>query len=137
MSYFDTKQAFLQQLQTVVSVDDIAFENRDFDPANKTLWYGAYFIPATTEALGKTTSDCDDQRGIFQVSVFVPLNNSNYDNIQLQAIDTVLSAFKYNQEIMYNTQTVYISDSTVNNGFENESWFKRDVSIEYMTFSQR
>ena len=28
-------------------------------------------------------------------------------------------------------------ESTVNNGIENESWFKRDISINYLTFSTR
>ena len=56
MSYLNTSQALLQQLATVVNENDIAFENSDFDPSNKSLWYAAYFIPATTEALGKTIS---------------------------------------------------------------------------------
>ena len=30
MSYLDTKQAWVQQLLTVVSADDIAFENKKF-----------------------------------------------------------------------------------------------------------
>lgn len=137
MSYLDTKQALLQQLLTLVSDSDVTFENKDFDPANKTLWYAAYFIPATTDTTGKTLASSDEQRGIFQVSVSIPLNDSNFDNAQLSAIDAILSGFRYSDSLVYNGQTVDILESTVNNGIENESWFKRDISINYLTYSGR
>ena len=62
--------------------DDVAFENYKFDPANKDLWLAAYFIPATTEAMGKTDASGDEQRGIFQISVFIALGNV-FDETQL------------------------------------------------------
>jgi len=137
MSYLKTKQALIQQLKTVVSVDDVAFENKKFNPANKSLWYAAYFIPASTEIMGKTIASSDEQRGIFQVSVFVAINDGDYDTAQLQAIDDVLTGFLYNTSIVYNGQQVDILSSTVNNGTESEAWFQRDISINYLTFSAR
>ena len=138
MSYLDTKQALIQQLLTAgINPSDIAFENKNFDPKNKSLWYSAYFIPASTDMMGKTQMSSDEHRGIFQVSVFVKLNSTTFDNTQLTAIDSVLSVFKYNTKTVYNTQTVSILSSTVNNGVETESWFQRDISINYLTFSTR
>jgi len=141
MSYFKTKQALITQLLGAsipnITSSDIAFENKDFDPANKSLWLACYFIPATADSMGKTSASSDEQRGVFQVSVFTSLNNNDYDNAQLQTIDSVLSAFQYNSSTVYNNQKVDILESTVNNGTENESWFKRDISINYLTFSTR
>lgn len=141
MSYFKTKQALITQLLGAsipnITSSDIAFENKDFDPANKSLWLACYFIPATTGMMGKSSTSSDEQRGVFQVSVFTSLNGNDYDNAQLQTIDSVLSAFQYNSSTVYNTQKVDILESTVNNGIENESWFKRDISINYLTFSTR
>lgn len=141
MSYFKTKQALITQLLAAsipnITSDDIAFENKDFDPSNKPLWLALYFIPATTGMMGKTPASSDEQRGVFQVSVFTSLNNNDYDNVQLQIIDSILSAFQYNSSTVYNNQKVDILESTVNNGTENESWFKRDISINYLTFSTR
>lgn len=141
MSYFKTKQALITQLLGAsipnITSGDIAFENKDFDPANKSLWLACYFIPATADSMGKTSASSDEQRGVFQVSVFTSLNNNDYDNAQLQTIDSVLSAFQYNSSTVYNNQKVDILESTVNNGTENESWFKRDISINYLTFSTR
>lgn len=141
MSFFDTKQALLTQLinnlPSGLTANDVAFENKNFNPANKPLWLAAYFIPATSDILGKTPSSNNEDRGVFQVSVFVSLNNESYDNTQLQAIDELIAAFKYNTQMMYNTQTVQALESTVNNGTENESFFKRDISVNYLTFSTR
>ncbi|PHS21820.1 MAG: hypothetical protein COA84_14925 [Robiginitomaculum sp.] len=141
MSYFQTKRAMtthlLNNLPTGLTSDDVAFENYKFNPANKSLWLAAYFIPASTESMGKTVGSGDEQRGIFQVSVFVALNSNKFDEVQLQAIDELISAFKYNTQMVYTTQTVQSLESTVNTGSESEAWYQRDISINYLTFSTR
>jgi len=38
---------------------------------------------------------------------------------------------------VYNGQTVSILESTVGDEIEVESWVKRDISINYLTFSTR
>ena len=115
----------------------LTFNGSPIDISNKSLWLACYFIPATTDMMGKSPTSSDEQRGVFQVSVFTSLNGNDYDNAQLQTIDSVLSAFQYNSGTVYNDQKVDILESTVNNGIENESWFKRDISISYLTFSAR
>jgi len=141
MSYLDTKQALIQKLSGVVitgiTADDISYENSGFDPTGKAQFLAAYFIPATSDIMGKTSTSGDEQRGIFQITVFVRLNSGVYANQQLQIVDDILSGFVYNSTDVYNGQTVQILESTVNGGSENEAWFKRDVSINYLTFSER
>ena len=141
MSYLDTKQALIQKLIattiTGITAADISYENNDFDPSGKSKFVAGYFIPATSEILGKTGASGNDDRGIFQVSVYVKLNGGTYDNDQLQIVDDILSGFLYNTTTVYNSQTVQILESTLNAGTENESWFKRDISINYLTFSER
>lgn len=141
MSYLDTKQALITQFLaasvTGLTVNDIAYQNKFFDPANRSLWVALYFIPATSQMMGKSTIDKNEDRGIFQVSVFVSLDNPEYDNAQLTAIDQILTGFQYNSSTVYNGQQVDILDSTVNQGADSESWFQRDISINYLTFSNR
>ena len=95
MSYFETKRAMttqlLNNLPSGVTSNYVAFENYKFDPANKSLWLAAYFIPASTENMGKTDASGDEQRGIFQISVFVALNSNDFDKAQLEAIDELIS----------------------------------------------
>jgi hypothetical protein len=139
MSYLNTKQGLIKKLldSRIVASSDIAFENENFDPAGKDYYLAAYFIPASTDMMGKTQQSSDEQRGIFQVSVFVSLNSGEYDNTQLQLVDNVISEFSYNSSIVYNGQKIDILNSTVNSGVTLDSWFKRDISINYLTFSER
>jgi len=139
MSYLDTKQALIKKLidANIVPISDIAFENDNFNPKGKVLYLATYFIPASTDMMGKTSTSNDEQRGIFQVSVFASLNSGEYDNEQLQKIDEIISEFSYNSSVVYNNQKVDILSTTVNSGVTLDAWFKRDISINYLTFSNR
>jgi len=137
MSYFDTRQALIQRLIntsiTGITAADISYENSDFDPKGKSKFIAGYFIPATSETTGKELAAIQERRGIFQVSVYVKLDSGQSDTAQLQMIDDILSGFAYGSAEVYNGQTINILESTVNSGSENEAWFKRDVSINYLT----
>jgi hypothetical protein len=137
MSYLKVKKALLTKLLTAVSANDLALENKKFDPSNKSLWYAAYFLPTSTDSMGKTSASSDEQRGIFQVSVFIDINRFDYDYSQLQAIDNILAAFTYNTSLVYNGQKVDILSSDVNSGLESGAWYQRNISINYLTFSER
>ena len=73
MSYLKTRQAlvtqFLATTVTGLTADDIATDNEFFDPANKDLWVSLAVIPASSDAMGKGSTDTNEDRGIFQVSV--------------------------------------------------------------------
>ena len=137
MSYFDTRQALIQRLIntsiTGITAADISYENSDFDPKGKSKFIAGYFIPATSETTGKELAAIQERRGIFQISVYVKLDSGQSDTAQLQMIDEILSGFAYGSVEVYNGQTINILESTVNSGSENEAWFKRDVSINYLT----
>jgi len=137
MSYFDTRQALIQRLIntsiTGITAADISYENSDFDPKGKSKFIAGYFIPATSETTGKELAAIQERRGIFQISVYVKLDSGQSDTAQLQIIDDILSGFAYGSVEVYNGQTINILESTVNSGSENEAWFKRDVSITYLT----
>tara|TARA_R110000744_G_scaffold121562_1_gene226294 strand:- start:9796 stop:10215 length:420 start_codon:yes stop_codon:yes gene_type:complete len=137
MSYFDTRQALISRLINTsiagITSDDISYENNNFNPQGKTKFIAAYFIPATSETTGKELAAIQERRGIFQISVYVKLDGGKYDIEQLQIVDSILAGFAYGSVEVYNNQTINILESSVNSGSENESWFKRDVSINYLT----
>ena len=137
MSYFDTRQALIQRLIntsiTGITAAEISYENSDFDPKGKSKFIAGYFIPATSKTTGKELAAIQERRGIFQISVYVKLDSGQSDTAQLQMIDDILSGFAYGSVVVYNGQTINILESTVNSGSENEAWFKRDVSITYLT----
>ena len=132
MSQLSIRNALLQAVIDNATVP-IAQENSGFKPIGLDSYISVHFIPATTEPMGKTQSSSDEERGIFQISVFVKSNADDYDNEQLQIIDDFKNTF-------YNTATiggVFINEVTVNGGFPVESWYKRDISVNYMSFETR
>lgn len=141
MSKLNIKQAFishlLSNLPTGITTDDIAFENKKFDPSGKDAWLAAYFIPALNDPLGKTSEDFNDSRGFYQISVFVPINSNSFDNTQLQIMDELEQAFSYNTELVYNGQKVYITSVDSTAGTESEAWFQRDLTLNYFSLSER
>ena len=148
MSKLNIKQAFISHLRsnlpTGITDNDFAFDNAKFDPSGKTAWLAAYFLGGDSEPLGKTSRGFNDERGLFQISVFVELNgvdpDSNqlqFDNTQLQIIDDLESAFSYNTELVYNDQKIYITSIETTAGTQSEAWFKRDITINYFSLSER
>ena len=138
MSYFDTKQAFIQQLLTVVNEDDIAFPNDEKDFSSRPFFYAVFFNPVTTESTGKTLESSDQNFGFFQTSVFVPRNSGNYDNVLFQKVDLIIkTAFRNTTSITYNNQVVNILGSTVNQPVIEYIWYKTDITTNYLTFSER
>jgi hypothetical protein len=140
MSYLDTRQAlvtqFLATSVTGLTVADIGYDSF-FKPANKTLWVMVSVIPASSEAMAKTTSDRNEDRGTFQVSVFIPVKTKDKDIVSATAVDEIRTGFQYNSSTVYNGQQVDILDITVNQGRVTEAWFQTDISINYLTFSNR
>ena len=137
MSLLDTRNALVTQLLTLVNTNDLAVENSVFKDTNKDVWYSMAFIPASSETTGKTLASSDEDRGIFQVSVMVQINSGNKDLLQLQALDDIKSGFLYSISLVYNGQQVDILEADSNQGSENDAWFKRDLSINYLTYSER
>jgi len=136
MSYLDTKQALISKLLstsiTGITSADIQYENSDFNPIGKDKYIGCYFIPATSDTTGKEAGAPQEQRGIFQITIYIKANSGNYSNDQLQIVDDILAGFAYNSSAEYNGRTVRILESSVNSGANNGAWYKRDVSIDYL-----
>jgi hypothetical protein len=141
MSYLDTRQALITQFLatsvTGLTSDNVASDNEFFDPTNKLLWAMLTVIPATSEAMGKTTVDKNEDRGILQVSIFVAVNTKDRSILSATAVDEVRAGFQYNSNTVYNGQQVDILDITINQGRVTEAWFQTDISINYLTFSNR
>ena len=141
MSYLKTRQAlvtqFLATTVTGLTADDIATDNEFFDPVNKSMWVSLAVIPASSQSIGKAYTDNNEDRGIFQVSVFIPVNAKDRSILSATAVDQIRSGFQFNTESVYNGQAVSMQDTTVNQGRLSEAWFQTDISINYLTFSSR
>ena len=85
------------------------------------------------ESLGKSGASSDDERGFIQLSIYIKSNALTYDNQQLTIIDAIKKDFFYGATM----GEVGILEVTLNNGFTVESWFKRDITVNYTSYQNR
>jgi len=143
MSRLKTKQAFLDHLlanlPTGITDDDVAFENQKppFRPKGKVLWLDTHIIEASSDTTGKDITDSDLQRGFFQVDVRVPLVDSMNDNQLMFTVDELASVFRFGTKLVYNGQTVSILNNDTSNSNEDGAWYRRMITINYLTISER
>lgn len=135
----DIYNALIQRLTTAsitdIDASDIAYDNSDFDPKDKDAWLSTNFIPVERGGSSKTALSAEDA-GLFQVDVFVPLNDATggskrYNLRALEIVTDVLSAFPEHDTITYNGTNVEIEESTFAAPLISESWYQIPITINY------
>ena len=143
MSRLYTKQALLDRLltnlPTGVTVDDIKFKNpwKAFETEGRDIWLKTHIVEASSDTTGKSRGDSDEQRGFFQIDVFIPRLGTDYDNKLYVATDEIATAFSFGTQLVYNGQVVNILDSTSPDSKEDGAWFRKMITINYLTISAR
>ena len=136
MSQLQIRNDLLSQAITTLTPlvgDNIAYENKKFDPTGLSAWASFHFVPATSESMGKSRASSDDERGFIQLSIYVKANAPDYDNQLLSIVDSVKTDFYYGVII----GSTNVLEVTTNNGFTVESWFKKDITINYSSYQSR
>ena len=108
-----------------------------FSPYGKPLWFDEDFIPATSDTMGKTKQSGDSDRGIYQITVYTPINVGDYGKSMSDAVSAIKAVFFNGASNVYQGQKVDILDVTAQGQSENESWVRSIISINYLTFSSR
>lgn len=135
----DTSNALISHLLSLtitdITDDDIAFDNAAFDPSGKDAWLDVAFIPADIDTQTKDSVGMEEL-GIFQVSVYVPENDStndirNFANRQLTIAGEIRRGFATNQKASYNSVTVSMMNSSIQPMRKSGGWAVRDISINY------
>ena len=135
----DIYSALIQQLESAtiayITADDIAYDNADFDPANKEAWLATNFIPVqgftdSKDSVGKVDT------GIFQIDVFIPLNDATgnakrYNLRALEIVNDILVAFADNTQLNFGDAKVRISNADFAAPLISESWYQIPITINY------
>ena len=133
MSSITLRDSLLTGVKGVVPIGNIATENTKFNPNALNYFVAVFYMPSTVEPLGKQKPSRDDWRGVFQVSIFVKLNAIDYDNQQLQIADDLKSTFFVGATV----GDAFIESAELNQGSTEDGWFKRDLSINYISYQTR
>lgn len=139
----DTYTAFVSSLTSAVDngditdidLTDLAYENIPYDPEGKDAWLMVYYIPAVIDSLAKDRFD--QENGIFQISVNVPLNDKT-GNIPrgvlrlTQICQDIINVYYKNSVVTDDDTSVYILESTMTPAATSASWIERAISINYV-----
>ena len=132
MSQLQIRNDLLQGVIDIAPVP-IVYENSSYDPTALPAFISFSFFPVTSETLAKPLVAPVNELGFIQLSVFIQLNSETYDNQQLEIIDTLKTTF-YHGAIFGSAQ---ILEVTVNGGQISDGWFKRDLTVNYMSYQER
>ena len=133
MSNVDLRNDLIAGVISALPTMAIAYENQDFDADAVSEFVSVHYMPSTVEGLGKTSGSVDEWRGVFQVSIFIKLNSGTFDNRQLEIADELKSVFFTHAEL----GAAYIESAELNQGASESGWFKRDLSINYISYQTR
>jgi hypothetical protein len=135
----DIYNALITRLTTAtianITADDIAYDNEDFDPTDKDAWLSTNFIPVERSTETKDSTGNVDT-GLFQVDVFVPLNDASggtkrYNLRALEIVNDILVAFADNTKLNFGDAEVFIGGSGFAAPLISESWYQIPVTINY------
>lgn len=135
----DIYNALIQRLTTssisYIGLDDIAYDNSDFDPSGKDAWISTNFIFVERSNSSKTLLSAEDT-GLFQVDAFVPINDETdntkrYNKRAIEIVSDLLDAFPQFDTLSFNGTKVEIEESTFAAPLISESWYQIPVTINF------
>ena len=114
---------------------DVSYDNADFDPKGKDAWIATNFIPVERTTDTKDTTGRVDT-GLFQIDVFVPLNDSTggskqYNLRALEIVSDIIDSFAENTKLSFGSAEVFINGSEFAAPLISESWYHIPVTINY------
>ena len=135
MSMQRVNQALVKSLDDLGLGIPIAWENFPIDPPNDGSFADVTLIPATPESLGKLVTDADEMRGIFQVSIYTPANESTGGALAI--VDTIIQYYRHNRTVEYNGQKVNVMNTGRGVGRNVNGWYVIDISINFRSDLER
>lgn len=129
MSWHDAQKALEIELESFCANNgyNLVYENVTSELPTDFLDYS--FVPATTRATALGLDACDRYSGIFQVGIYVPLNDDPTDSRDIE--QKVIDNFSKGSVFTYNGQTVRVENRTPRTPIKDVQYYRRIVDIEY------
>lgn len=107
----------------------VALPNRNFEPSEMKLKYWAELTDMPNGAR-KETLECTRRQGIFQITLFMPLNEDT-ETLHAKA-DQILDYYGVEKEhALEDGSTLYVMSSYKTRGLPDGAWFMLPITIDY------
>jgi len=132
MSHRKISAALSSRLNTLTDAPPIAFENVPFTPVDSVTWLRESYLPANSATVGLEPGGSTDFVGVYQVSVYIPLDKSKFGAYKL--VDAITAHFARGTGLEFDGQAVIIEQVNVAQGLASGSWWLIPVSVNWRAF---
>ena len=132
MSHRKISAALSSRLNTLTDAPPIAFENVPFTPADGTTWLRESYLPANSATVGMEPGGSTDFVGVYQISIYTPLDDSKFGAHQL--IDDITAHFERGTVLTFDGQAVVVEQVNVSQGLASGGWWLMPVSVNWRAF---
>jgi len=132
MSHRKISAALSSRLNTLTDAPPIAFENVPFTPVDGTTWLRESYLPANSATVGLEPSGSTDFVGVYQISIYIPLDDSKFGAHQL--IDDITAHFARGTMLVFEGQAVVVEQVNVSQGLASGGWWLMPVSVNWRAF---
>ena len=128
--FANTRKALETWLNTMSDKPPIAWENVDFKPTENTTFIQPFLLPSPSVLAD--VNWLQEDRGIFQVDVYVPLGRGTAALNEL--VDTICNHFKA-QTLTAGEAVVEIRPCSYRYVGREDAWYKGIIEINYLCYS--
>ena len=132
MSHRKISAALSSRLNTLTDAPPIAFENVPFTPVEGTTWLRESYLPAASSTIGMEPGGSTDFTGVYQVSIYAPLDDYKFESHQL--IDSITAHFTRGTMLVFEGQSVVVEQVNVAQGLASGGWWLMPVSVNWRAF---
>ena len=122
------RQGLRERLNALPNQPPTAYENVDFTPVQGTLWMSEFFLPAATDPLTLAPGNSQQHDGVYQVSVYAPLEQGTGE---AEAIAAAIVAHFARGTVCGPAR---VMSSYVNGALTSDGWYQIPVTINYRAY---
>ena len=132
MSHRKISVALSSRLNTLTDAPPIAFENAKYTPVEGETWLRESYLPATSSTIGMEPGGSTDFVGIYQISIYIPLDDSKFGAHEL--VDAITAHFARGTMLVFEGQAVVVEQVNVSQGLASGGWWLMPVSVNWRAF---
>ena len=132
MSHLKIVKALSSRLNTLTDAPPIAFENVPFTPVDSVTWLRESYLPANSATVGLEPGGSTDFVGVYQISIYVPLDDYKFGAHDL--VDKITAHFARGTMLVFEGQSVVVEQVNVAQGLASGGWWLMPVSVNWRAF---
>jgi hypothetical protein len=133
MAHQKIRYALLERLINMADVPTVVTENVPFTPSQGQIYIKESYLPAETTTVGTSGTSSDEYRGIYQVSIYLPMDIGSDAGYKLAS--DIRARFSKGLHLTRLGQIVQVQQVSIAAAVPMESRWMIPVSINWRAFS--